>query len=96
MVLITFLAALALIVLVHAVPLEVGVQPHDFGQSHPAAANSTTAKQAPFCFPSLGFTTPFDLPTDTTGWWCDPSTEYAFLGFSYEVTACELASFSLW
>ncbi|KAI0779767.1 glycoside hydrolase superfamily, partial [Fomes fomentarius] len=32
---------------------------------------------------------PFELPTDTTGWWCDPSTEYAFLGFSYEVTACQ-------
>ncbi|KAF8200955.1 glycoside hydrolase superfamily [Pholiota molesta] len=24
-------------------------------------------------------------------WWCDPATEYAFVGFSYEVTACQSA-----
>jgi hypothetical protein len=42
------------------------------------------------CFPALGFTTPSDVPASTNGWWCDPVNEYAFLGFSYEVTACEL------
>lgn len=40
------------------------------------------------CFPAVGFTMPFLIPPDLEGWWCDPSTEYAFLGFSYEVTAC--------
>ncbi|KAH9061301.1 glycoside hydrolase family 17 protein [Lactarius vividus] len=28
----------------------------------------------------------------TDGWWCDPVNEYAFLGFSYEVTACQSLS----
>jgi hypothetical protein len=41
------------------------------------------------CFPALGFTTPSSVPASTNGWWCDPVNEYAFLGFSYEVTACE-------
>lgn len=41
------------------------------------------------CFPALGFTTPSSVPASTNGWWCDPVNEYAFLGFSYEVTHCE-------
>jgi hypothetical protein len=32
---------------------------------------------------------PSDVPANLTGWWCNPSDEYGFLGFSYEVTACE-------
>ncbi|RPD78317.1 glycoside hydrolase family 17 protein [Lentinus tigrinus ALCF2SS1-7] len=35
---------------------------------------------------------PDNVPQDTTNWWCDPSTEHAFLGFSYEVTACQSKS----
>ena len=42
------------------------------------------------CFPALDFKMPVFLPENNThGWWCDPSTEYAFVGFSYEVTACK-------
>lgn len=41
------------------------------------------------CFPALDFVKPATLPKDNTKWWCDASTEYAFVGFSYEVTACE-------
>jgi hypothetical protein len=43
------------------------------------------------CFPALGFKMPLHAPTGDAlrNWWCDPSEEYAFLGFSYEVTACE-------
>ena len=51
------------------------------------ATNSISAKAS--CFPALGFQMPKSLPSSTDGWWCDPSTEYAFLGFSYEVTACK-------
>jgi hypothetical protein len=40
------------------------------------------------CFPSVGFKIPDDAPESPTDWWCDPSTEYAFMGFSYEVTPC--------
>ncbi|KAK0448915.1 glycoside hydrolase superfamily [Desarmillaria tabescens] len=28
-------------------------------------------------------------PSTTNNWWCDMNTEYAFVGFSYEVTACQ-------
>ena len=54
---------------------------------------SETALPAPFCFPALGFVMPPFLPPDNTHWWCDPSTEYAFVGFSYEVTACECETY---
>lgn len=44
------------------------------------------------CFPALGFKMPKQTPRDSElqHWWCDPATEYAFVGFSYEVTACKL------
>ncbi|KAF9447196.1 glycoside hydrolase family 17 protein [Macrolepiota fuliginosa MF-IS2] len=34
---------------------------------------------------------PSEVPPDSrlSSWWCDPATEYAFMGFSYEVTACQ-------
>ncbi|TFK54069.1 hypothetical protein OE88DRAFT_1732786 [Heliocybe sulcata] len=44
---------------------------------------------APFCYPAIGFPKLFVPPLDNTNWWCDPATEYAFVGFSYEVTACQ-------
>jgi hypothetical protein len=47
------------------------------------------------CFPALGFQMPSELPpnSELSSWWCDPADEYAFVGFSYEVTACELPMF---
>ena len=53
------------------------------------AANQSLA--ATSCYPGLGFAKPAKnaLPKDNSGWWCNPSDEYAFLGFSYEVTACK-------
>ncbi|KAF4598503.1 hypothetical protein EYR38_006907 [Pleurotus pulmonarius] len=44
---------------------------------------------APNCFPALGFKMPTSVPSSLTNWWCNPAKEYAFLGFSYEVTACQ-------
>ncbi|KAJ6596040.1 glycoside hydrolase superfamily [Mycena sp. CBHHK59/15] len=35
---------------------------------------------------------PSTTPSSLTNWWCDYSTEYAFVGFSYEVTACQSLS----
>ncbi|KAK0448908.1 glycoside hydrolase superfamily [Desarmillaria tabescens] len=32
---------------------------------------------------------PATPPSTTNNWWCDMNTEYAFVGFSYEVTACQ-------
>jgi hypothetical protein len=43
------------------------------------------------CFPALGFKTPDTVPSSLEGWWCDSNTEYAFVGFSYEITQWELA-----
>ncbi|EIW82653.1 glycoside hydrolase family 17 protein [Coniophora puteana RWD-64-598 SS2] len=41
------------------------------------------------CFPALGFRPPVNVPSSLDNWWCDDTTEYAFMGFSYEVTACQ-------
>ncbi|KZP34335.1 glycoside hydrolase family 17 protein [Athelia psychrophila] len=35
---------------------------------------------------------PSSNPTSLTGWWCNATSEYAFLGFSYEVTDCQSKS----
>ena len=68
-------------------------QPHRSPRSKRVSRRSC---QAPLstdtsaCFPALGFTMPSNVPASTNGWWCDPVNEYAFLGFSYEITACKL------
>ena len=41
------------------------------------------------CFPALGFKMPANVPSSLDGWWCDSSVEYAFVGFSYEITQCK-------
>lgn len=63
--------------------------------------NQGSSNDTASCFPAIGFQMPEDVPLDTAGWWCEPDTEYAFLGFSYEVRRRErriivsdLASFS--
>lgn len=53
-----------------------------------SAPVNTTQDNVITCFPALNFDMPTTLPKDNTEWWCNPSTEFAFLGFSYEVTAC--------
>ena len=47
------------------------------------------------CFPALGFEMPATVPSSLDDWWCDTSAEYAFVGFSYEITQCEIESSSL-
>jgi hypothetical protein len=44
------------------------------------------------CFPALGFQMPSTVPNNTNGWWCNPADEYAFMGFSYEITSCEFTA----
>lgn len=82
---------LALAVLhVHARPTSSDVK------RGPAPAH---ASAPPNCFPAIGFRMPSTVPTTLDNWWCDYSSEYAFVGFSYEVTACttSLTSFTpLW
>ncbi|KAF8629950.1 hypothetical protein AX17_005516 [Amanita inopinata Kibby_2008] len=41
------------------------------------------------CFPALDFRMPHAAPQSVDNWWCDQKNEYAFMGFSYEVTACQ-------
>ncbi|KAF7979783.1 hypothetical protein HWV62_40820 [Athelia sp. TMB] len=52
-----------------------------------SSGNSTGLK-----FPELGFKMPSAVPSSLDGWWADPSTEYAFVGFSYEISACQSQS----
>ncbi|KAI0030066.1 glycoside hydrolase superfamily [Vararia minispora EC-137] len=44
------------------------------------------------CYPALNFNKPSKLPADNSAWWCDSRDEFAFMGFSYEVTACQSLS----
>ncbi|KAF9007459.1 glycoside hydrolase superfamily [Cyathus striatus] len=44
------------------------------------------------CFPGVGFNMPSSPPGSLNNWWCNPNTEYAFMGFSYEVTSCQSKS----
>jgi exo-beta-1,3-glucanase (GH17 family) len=55
---------------------------------------NTTKGPRTDCYPALGFQQPDqdDLPSDTSDWWCPAEEEYAFVGFSYEVTACQSKS----
>jgi hypothetical protein len=50
--------------------------------------------QPPNCFPAIGFKMPANVHHiegvhRMADWWCDYRTEYAFMGFSYEVSACK-------
>jgi len=40
------------------------------------------------CFPALEFKMPTTVPSSLDDWWCNSDTEYAFVGFSYEITQC--------
>lgn len=68
-----------------AAPPEVAEVPTDVTEIPLEVA----AVPPPNCFPAIGFQMPASVPSSTTNWWCDYNTEYAFVGFSYEVTACE-------
>lgn len=48
--------------------------------------------QASSCFPGLGFKMPSSTPKSLDDWWCNATSEYAFLGFSYEISACKSPS----
>ena len=49
----------------------------------------------PNCFPAVGFNMPDETPTDLTDWWCNTDTEYAFVGFSYDISLCEFFTRSI-
>ena len=55
--------------------------------------NHTIARIAdnvsPSCFPAVGFKMPTVTPTSLTNWWCNADTEYAFVGFSYDISNCD-------
>ncbi|KAI0305773.1 hypothetical protein B0F90DRAFT_1808931 [Multifurca ochricompacta] len=98
-----FLLPFLPVVLVLASPFppdsRVHNDPHlNVTQSLPPAAPKPTSVPHPssgpgsHCFPAIGFETPSKVPASTEGWWCDPTSEFAFLGFSYEVTACQSLS----
>ncbi|KAK0529377.1 hypothetical protein OC834_003716, partial [Tilletia horrida] len=50
----------------------------------------TPTPQPKSCFPALDFKMPDEVPDADApdGWWCDMQDEYAFLGFSYDLSSC--------
>jgi len=46
-------------------------------------------EDAASCFPAVGFNMPSNAPDSLDGWWCNMNDEYAFLGFSYEISDCQ-------
>ncbi|KAL0945462.1 hypothetical protein HGRIS_000951 [Hohenbuehelia grisea] len=73
-----------------------GQNPNNNTESPAPQGNSSTSTDSvdsgpsySGCFPALDFDMPSYVPTTTKNWWCDMSSEYAFMGFSYEVTSCQ-------
>jgi len=54
-----------------------------------STAPATTSNSTGLTFPELGFKMPSTVPSSLDGWWTDPHTEYAFVGFSYEISNCQ-------
>ena len=54
----------------------------EVSQSKPPASAGAS------CFPALDFKMPTTVPSSLKGWWCHSDMEYAFVGFSYEITQC--------
>lgn len=52
--------------------------------STPSTNNSSSS-----CFPGIGFKMPSKVPNSLDNWWCSKQDEYAFMGFSYEISACQ-------
>lgn len=69
--------------------IEVALQNANQKNSKGTVAAAGSAPPSSSCFPALDFQMPDNVPSDLNNWWCSPDTEYAFMGFSYEVTACE-------
>lgn len=73
--------------------INVGSKPTSAPSDAPDPADTprptSNPKPSSGCFPSAGFNTP-DSPSGTPleDWWCPRTSEYAFMGFSYDVTGC--------
>ena len=51
------------------------------------------------CFPAVDFKMPYAVPTSVANWWCNTDAEYAFVGFSYDISLCdfyEIDVFFIW
>ena len=90
--LLRFLPVVSVVVSVLALPFDRDSVWHHDGDVSPAVNESTSVPHSD-CFPALGFKKPSSVPSSVEGWWCDPATEYAFVGFSYEVSACGFVLF---
>ena len=69
------------------------LQPHPYTLHRKISRRSCRPSPPPLpnnCFPAVGFSTPSDVPASTDGWWCNPNDEFGFMGFSYEITTCEV------
>ena len=81
--------ALAALTLINTTLANADASAGSLAKGAVAAGSDPSSSTSTSCFPALDFQMPDSVPSSLDNWWCDPSTEYAFMGFSYEVTACE-------
>jgi exo-beta-1,3-glucanase (GH17 family) len=55
----------------------------------PVSTSNASSNKSSSCFPAIDFKMPSSVPKSLDGWWCSKYDEYAFLGFSYEISACQ-------
>jgi hypothetical protein len=58
-------------------------------QTLASVSESVVSGIPPNCFTAVGFKMPNATPTSLTNWWCNTDTEYAFVGFSYDISHCD-------
>jgi hypothetical protein len=84
-----FLSLFVFLSLLLAVARSIPVSDRSITANIAAVNSASSVSQQASCFPSIGFRMPSTVPNNLNNWWCDPATEYAFVGFSYEITACQ-------
>lgn len=73
-------------------PIPSTTDSDDCSDESSAFPSVKTSSSNQSCFPALDFNMPSNVPDSLDGWWCSPTDEYAFLGFSYEISACQSQS----
>jgi len=84
----TFFAALPLLMLSRSVVMGRALPDFSNTPAKGGSQSKSPARTNASCFPALDFEMPTTVPSSLENWWCDSDTEYAFVGFSYEITQC--------
>ena len=60
----------------------------NYNPNNPTSGSVVNGVYTPNCFPAVDFKMPNATPTSLTNWWCNTDAEYAFVGFSYDISPC--------